>query len=213
LVQEAGKAMILWQLVPGAAQSADSTLEERDDAGGQLMIRWWIWNDDGDAASAQQKAPTTEGRAERMLSQKKEENSKSIKVSWSALTLGLMLLSFESWDSALTVGLMLLSFESWNGVGVSIRKGLQSCRKGGQNVGGLKVGRTGLAAIRLIFVHQKASPFRADRMMRQKEGENGKLREVSGSVVRCFDAFYMGRSWRVFKQTGPALEAGQKERY
>jgi hypothetical protein len=94
LVQEAGKAMILWQLVLGVAQSADSSLDERDDAGGQLMIRWWIWNDDGDAASAQQKDPTAEGRAERTLSQKKDENSKSIKVSGHALTVGLMLLSF-----------------------------------------------------------------------------------------------------------------------
>jgi hypothetical protein len=50
------------------------------------MIRWWIWNEDGDATAALLKAPTAEGSVERTLSQKEEGNTKSIKVSWRALT-------------------------------------------------------------------------------------------------------------------------------
>jgi hypothetical protein len=50
----------------------------------------------------------------------------------------------------------------------------------------------------------KGLPVQAGRMMRQKDGENGKLREVSESIVRCFDAFYYAMQFGAsLRQTGP----------
>ncbi|GAQ89255.1 hypothetical protein KFL_005030070 [Klebsormidium nitens] len=56
-VTQGGKAVILWQLLPGLAQTEANLESEADDAKGRLMIRWWIWNDDGDSVSASLRSP------------------------------------------------------------------------------------------------------------------------------------------------------------
>lgn len=56
-IAQGGKAVILWQLVPGSAQTEVNPESEANDAKGRLMIRWWIWNDDGDSVSLSPEGP------------------------------------------------------------------------------------------------------------------------------------------------------------
>jgi hypothetical protein len=74
----------------------------------------------------------------------------------------------------------------------------------------LKEGRTGLAAIQLRFVHQKASPFRADRMMRQKEGENGELREVIEALSVALMLFILDGAGASFNKQALLGRQGRK---